>query len=154
MRAILAFLIFLGSATVVMALDAGEMFADAAEEARARDIGRQLRCLVCQNQSIFDSNSGLAKDLRVVVRERMVAGDTDAEVLGFVADRFGDYVLLRPRVSRQTYVLWATPIGLTVLAGVGLWGFYRGRKRLGPDPLELSDEDRKAARRILKEGQG
>ena len=88
------------------ALNPKEMFADTAMEARARDIGRGLRCMVCQNQSIFDSNAGLAEDLRILVRERMTAGDTDAQILAYIQDRYGDYVLLEPPVAGRTLVLW------------------------------------------------
>lgn len=133
------------------AVDGDEMFADPAREARAREVGRQLRCLVCQNQSIFDSNSGLAKDLRVLVRTRMDEGDTDSEILAFIADRYGDYVLLNPRVSVQTAVLWGAPIGALVL-GFGIaFGYLRARQT-PVRSAELSDADRAAARELLKEG--
>ena len=95
------------TAPAALALDADEMFKDPTKEERARDIGRQLRCMVCQNQSIFDSNSGLAKDLRVLVRERMEAGDEDGEVLSYISDRYGDYVLLEPRMDAKNAVLVA-----------------------------------------------
>lgn len=133
------------------AVDGDEMFADPAREARAREVGRQLRCLVCQNQSIFDSNSGLAKDLRVLVRTRMDEGDTDSEILTYIADRYGDYVLLNPRLSIQTAVLWGAPIGALVL-GFGIaFGYLRSRKPPARTS-ELSDADRAAAQEILKEG--
>lgn len=133
------------------AIDGDEMFADPAREARAREVGRQLRCLVCQNQSIFDSNSGLAKDLRVLVRTRMDEGDTDSEILTYIADRYGEYVLLNPRVSVQTAVLWGAPIGALVL-GFGIaFGYLRSRQTLVRS-AELSDADRAAAQEILKEG--
>lgn len=141
----------LGTPGAVMALDADEMFADPAQEARARDIGRQLRCLKCRNQSIFDSNAGIAKDLRVVVRERMVAGDSDAEILTYVADRFGDYVLLKPRVAAQTYVLWLAPIAFLLLGGGALWAYHNGRRPTLAH-AELSDAEQAEARRILDGG--
>ncbi len=109
------------------ALDASEMFDDPAKEARAREVGRSLRCMVCQNQSIFDSNASLAKDLRVVVRRRIDAGDTDDEILEFVAARYGDFVLLEPPVAARTYVLWAAPM-IFLLIGIGLFfAYHRGR---------------------------
>lgn len=139
------------SAAPVRAIDANEMFDDPAREARARDIGRELRCLVCQNQSIFDSNAGLARDLRIVVRERMDAGDSDAEVLAFVRERFGDYVLLNPPVTPQTYALWLAPVALLLL-GAGLFGSYlRGRSPETRDTVQMSDADLAEARRILGE---
>lgn len=89
---------------------------DAAQEERARGIGRELRCLVCQNQSIEDSDADLARDLRRIVREQVSSGRSDAEVVGFVHQRYGDFVLLRPRFSAATALLWATP-AVALLAG-------------------------------------
>ncbi|MCA0873783.1 cytochrome c-type biogenesis protein CcmH [Seohaeicola saemankumensis] len=131
------------------ALGAEEMFADPAQEARAREIGRQLRCLKCRNQSIFDSNAGLAKDLRVVVRERMEAGDTDQQILDYVHDRFGDYVLLKPPVNTNTYALWIAPFVLVLLGAGGAVVYMRQRPQPKP-ATELTDADREEARRILR----
>ncbi|PIE08689.1 MAG: cytochrome C biogenesis protein [Rhodobacterales bacterium] len=131
------------------ALDAAEMFDNPAEEARARAIGRKLRCLVCQNESIFDSNAGLARDLRVLVRERMAAGDSDAEVLAYIHDRYGDYVLLKPPLSARTYALWAAPVLFLLLGALGAYG-YRRRQARAPAAPALSDDDRRKAQRILK----
>ncbi|WP_404381678.1 cytochrome c-type biogenesis protein [Caenispirillum salinarum] len=99
-------------------------------ETRARDISKNLRCLVCQNQSIDDSEADLARDLRILVRERLVAGDSDDEVIAFVVDRYGDYVLLTPPVKGTTILLWAAPILLAGAAGAGAWVAVRsaGRK--------------------------
>ena len=142
-------LALLAGATPALALNPDEMFADPAKENRARDIGRQLRCLVCQNQSIFDSNAGLAYDLRVLVRERIDAGDTDRDVLRYVSGRYGDYVLLEPKMDAKNAVLWATPaLGLAVAVGIALL-YLRGRKR--PAAMSLSDEDRLAAQKLLRE---
>ena len=113
------------------AIEPGEMFEDPAQEARARDIGRELRCLVCRNQSIFDSNAGLARDLRALVRERMEAGDTDTQVLSFVAERYGDYVLLDPPVHGGTALLWAAPVAFLLIGG-GLAAVYLTRRRTAP----------------------
>jgi len=135
------------------ALDAAEMFEDPAKEARAREIGRQLRCLVCRNQSIFDSNATIAKDLRVVVRERMEAGESDAEILDYVRSRFGDYVLLNPRVSGQTLVLWGAPLALVLIAGIGVAAFLRSRR--GTHAVEeLNDEERAEAQALLGISEG
>jgi cytochrome c-type biogenesis protein CcmH len=87
-----------------------EMLPDPAQEARARDVGRELRCLVCQNQSIEDSEADLARDLRRLVRERIAAGDSNAAALDFIHDRYGDFVLLRPPVNAGTLLLWGTPL--------------------------------------------
>lgn len=133
------------------ALDADEMFADPVTEARARDIGRQLRCLKCRNQSIFDLNAGIAKDLRVAVRDRMVAGDTDEEIMAYVAERFGDYVLLKPRVASYTYLLWMAPFLFIGAGGVAVWGYHRDRRSRLVDSA-LTDADQKEAQRILDGG--
>ena len=138
---------------VTAALTADEMFADPAKEERAREVGRQLRCLVCQNQSIFDSNAGLAHQLRVVVRERIAAGDTDEEILSYVAERFGEYVLLEPRVGANTYILWLAPWVFAGLGGIAFLAYHRGRqRRRARSGVQLSEADRAAARRLLEKG--
>ena len=134
------------AAPEAVAIGPNEMFDDPKLEERAREIGRQLRCMVCQNQSIFDSNAGLAKDLRVLVRERITAGDTDKEVVDYVAARYGSYVRLKPPVNSHTYVLWIAP-ALILLFGVTMVFFYlRGRSVSGP----LSASDRETAQKILR----
>ncbi|MDU8929966.1 cytochrome c-type biogenesis protein [Alisedimentitalea sp. MJ-SS2] len=148
MRILLILTFWLASTLSVMAIGADEMFADPAEEARAREIGRQLRCLVCQNQSIFDSNAALAKDLRVVVRERMEAGDEDGAVLDYIASKYGDYVLLNPRVRGATIVLWAAPLGLLVFA-IGTVMLYHRRRLATRSPEKLTEAEREEARRLL-----
>jgi cytochrome c-type biogenesis protein CcmH len=109
-----------------------EVLADAQLEQRAREISAGLRCLVCQNQSIDDSDADLAKDLRVLVRERLVAGDSDEQVRQFLVDRYGEFVLLNPRVNNHTLLLWgAAPVLL--LAGLGsLWVLGRRRRAAAP----------------------
>lgn len=97
------------------AVEPDEMLKDPALEARARAISRELRCLVCQNQSIDDSNAGLAHDLRVLVRERLKAGDSDAQVMAFITARYGDFVLLRPPFKPTTYVLWLGPLAVFLM---------------------------------------
>jgi cytochrome c-type biogenesis protein CcmH len=122
-----ALLLALCLATPVLALSPDEILADPVLEQRARDISAGLRCLVCQNQSIDDSDADLAKDLRVLVRERLVAGDSDEAVRQYLVDRYGEYVLLNPRVNGHTLLLWiAAPVLL--LAGLGTL-FVVGRKR-------------------------
>ena len=96
--------------TPAHAVEPGEMLKDPALEARARKLSQELRCVVCQNQSIDDSNAPLAHDLRVIVRERLPAGDTDSQVLAFVEARYGEFVLLRPPFKPQTLLLWLTPL--------------------------------------------
>lgn len=110
------------------AVQPDEMLKDPVLEARGRAIGADLRCLVCQNQSIDDSDADLAHDLRLVVRQRLQAGDSDAAVKQYLVDRYGDYVLLTPPLKPATFVLWAGPVVMLVV-GLGLaWGLFRGRK--------------------------
>ena len=111
-----------------------EMLSNSGQEARARDISAGLRCLVCQNQSIDDSNASLAKDLRMIVRERIVAGDSDAQVTNYVVERYGNYVLLKPPFQADTALLWILPLALLALA-LGI-----AYKTLRQNP-QLSDED-------------
>jgi len=134
----------------VQAIDPDEMFTDLAQEERAREIGKQLRCLVCQNQSIFDSNAGLARDLRMVVRERITAGDNDDQIITFVAERFGDYVLLEPPIKQTTYALWAAPV-VFLIAALGLGAVYL-RRRQPVIEDGLSEAERAEAQRLLKGG--
>src|ERR1700739_582953 len=101
------------------AVQPGEIMSDPVKEARARDLSRELRCLVCQNQSIDDSEAPLAHDLRVIVRERLKAGDTDAQVMDFLVARYGEFVLLKPRLSWHTLALWGAPPA-TMLLGIAL----------------------------------
>ncbi|HXC29512.1 MAG TPA: cytochrome c-type biogenesis protein [Stellaceae bacterium] len=127
-----------------------EMLQDPALEARAREIGQELRCLVCRNQSIDDSDADLAHDLRVLVRQRLTAGDTNQQVIAYVVSRYGDFVLLKPPFKFDTYLLWLGP-GLVLLAG--LWGIGRYMRRqsgmAGPPPLS-PDEERRLSQ-ILEE---
>ena len=104
-----------------------EVMADPAKEARARDLSRELRCMVCQNQSIDDSEAPLARDIRLLVRERIAAGDSDAEVLDFLVARYGEFVLLKPRFERQTLALWLVPPFLLVGGAFVLWRQSRRR---------------------------
>lgn len=118
MRFLVLFLAFLVCvAASVQAVEPDEMLQNPALEARAREISRNLRCLVCQGEAIDDSNAGLAKDLRRLVRERLETGDTDEAVLAFVQARYGDFVLLKPPVSGKTLALWLVPL---LVLGAGL----------------------------------
>ena len=128
----------------------GEMLSDPALEARARAIGRGLRCLVCQNQSIDDSDADLARDLRRLVRERLVAGDSDAAAVEFVRARYGDYILLRPPVKPVTWLLWFGPAALLLVGGGLVAAFYRGRSAEPPADLD-ADERARLARLIADE---
>ncbi|HYE01440.1 MAG TPA: cytochrome c-type biogenesis protein [Alphaproteobacteria bacterium] len=130
------------------AVEPGEKLADPALEARARGISQHLRCLVCQNQSIDDSNAGLAKDLRVLVRERLTAGDTDEQVMDFVVQRYGSFVLLKPPFKPETYALWLGPAAILLVAGFGVAVFLRRRRTeavVESAPLTEAEKRRLAA---------
>jgi cytochrome c-type biogenesis protein CcmH len=112
-----------------MAVEPDEVLSDATLEARARALSKELRCMVCQNQSIDDSEAPLARDLRILVRERLQAGDSDRQVIDFLVARYGEFVLLRPRLSWHTAVLWLGPAGILL---VGACALFRARAPL-PD---------------------
>jgi cytochrome c-type biogenesis protein CcmH len=133
------------------AVEPGEMLKDPALEARARRLSQELRCVVCQNQSIDDSNAPLAHDLRVIVRERLAAGDSDAQVLAYVEARYGAFVLLRPRLTPQTVLLWTTP--LLLLAGAAAYLWHIRRRVAAPAPaVPLSAEEQRRLDQILRKG--
>jgi cytochrome c-type biogenesis protein CcmH len=121
-----------------------EMLADPALEARAEQVGGELRCLVCRNQSIEDSEADLAHDLRLLVRQRITAGDSNDRVIAYVRSRYGDFVLLRPPVEIGTVLLWGGPAVILALGGIALARFYRGREPPPTPPLD-ADEHRKLA---------
>ncbi|WP_026872576.1 cytochrome c-type biogenesis protein [Inquilinus limosus] len=131
------------------AIEPQEQLADPALEARARTISQELRCLVCQNESIDDSNADLARDLRRIVRERLTAGDTDDQVLGFITARYGDYVLLRPPLKPGTLVLWFGPVVL-LFAAIALLILRRRRRPAEAPPLS-PEESRRLARLLDEE---
>lgn len=112
-----------------LAVQPDEILPDAALEARARTISKQLRCLVCQGEDIDESGAGLARDLRLLVRERLVAGDSDADVLSFIQSRYGDYVLMRPPVAPRTWLLWLTPALVLLGGAAAVWRQLRRSRR-------------------------
>jgi cytochrome c-type biogenesis protein CcmH len=122
-----------------------ERLEDPALEARAREISREVRCQVCQNQSIDDSNAPLAADLRRVVRDRLKAGDTEAQVFTYLTQRYGDYVLLRPPLRIDTLVLWFGPLAALLIAGGLMFVALRRRARTAAAPLAPEEEQRLAA---------
>jgi cytochrome c-type biogenesis protein CcmH len=145
---LLAATLALGAALPAFAVQPDEVLADPALEARARAISVNLRCMVCQNQSIDDSDAELARDLRVLVRERLVAGDTDEEVYAFVVARYGEFVLLRPAFSGRNALLWAAPV-LILLAG---GAFLLVRRRTVRAPVKgLSAEEEARLADLLRE---
>lgn len=125
--AILAMMLWVGVLTPALAVNPDEILDDPVLEARARDISAGLRCLVCQNESIDSSNADLARDLRILVRERLVAGDSDDQVRAFMVARYGDFVLLRPPLKPETYVLWFGPGAILVLGALGVALYLRRR---------------------------
>jgi cytochrome c-type biogenesis protein CcmH len=150
----LAAALFLSLSVPAFAVQPDEVLKDPAMEARAREISKELRCLVCQNQSIDDSNAPLARDLRVLVRERLVAGDDDTSVLSYITARYGDYVLLRPPFKASTYVLWIGPVIILLLGALGAALFLRGRNRpvtTGDTEAPLTPEERKRLDKLLRE---
>lgn len=137
----------------VGAVEPDEILADATLESRARHLSAELRCLVCQNQSIDDSHAPLAKDLRLLVRERLTAGDSDDAVLDFIVARYGSFVLLKPPFGPETILLWTAP--LVLLAGIGAGILLRLRHRAVREAAAadtLSPEEREKLRKILKPG--
>jgi cytochrome c-type biogenesis protein CcmH len=144
--------VLLAAHGTVLAIQPDEVLSDPAMEARARALGKELRCLVCQNQSIDDSDADLARDLRVLLRQRLVAGDSDAQAKQFLVDRYGDYVLLNPPFKATTLVLWLGPAVLLVCALLGAVVFFR-RRNAGAAPAgdPLSEAEQKRLRRLLSE---
>lgn len=147
----LIFLLWL-FATPLYAVEPNEVLADPGLEARARSLSQELRCLVCRNESIDESNAEVARDLRLLVRERIMEGDADDEVLAFVVHRYGEYVLLNPRADGANLVLWsAGPVMLLIALGLG-FGYVRRRSRAqAPSFRALSEEEKQRLAQILKE---
>lgn len=132
------------------AVEPDEILDDPILEERARSISQQLRCLVCQNESIDSSNADVARDLRKIVRERLVAGETDDQIVTFVVGRYGDFVLLNPPLRSRTILLWATPIILFGLGGVLIFFFYRNMTaRGGISSDDLTDAEKEQLTRML-----
>ena len=148
----LAFIGFLwmGSLNGIKAVQPEEQLADPKLEARARNLSLDLRCLVCQNQSIDDSDAELARDLRVLVRERLISGDTDAQVLSYVVERYGEFVLLRPSFSARNLVLWGTPLLVLVIGGVTAL-LYSRRQSTVISGMALSPEEEERLNKLLDE---
>lgn len=140
MRALVLFLALL--ATQAWAVLPDEVLPDPALEARAREISKGIRCLVCQNESIDDSNADLARDLRLLVRERLVAGDTDEEVRDYLVARYGEFVLLQPRFNAGNAALWLTGPVLLLAGGIAAFVYIRRRRPSAPEGLTAEEEAR------------
>ena len=150
----ISFVLMMGlSAPVAHAVQPDEVMSDPAREARARDLSRELRCMVCQNQSIDDSDAPLARDLRLLVRERIASGDSDSQVIDFLVARYGEFVLLKPRLSPHTLVLWLLPPLALAGGGLALWFYSRRRANAGnptdPSLLHLTKEEEARLEHLL-----
>ncbi|MEM6761409.1 MAG: cytochrome c-type biogenesis protein [Pseudomonadota bacterium] len=138
------------SATVVWGANPSEQLQDPELEARARALGKELRCLVCQNQSIDASDAEVARDLRLLVRERISAGDTDEEVLTYLTDRYGPFVRLRPPVTVSTSALWVAPVVIVLLGGGAAFIYLRSRGKPASEG-PLSEDEEEALANLLAE---
>src|ERR1700686_4100319 len=153
---VVAFVCWVWSASPIHAVQPDEIMSDPVKESRARDLSRELRCMVCQNQSIDDSEAPLARDLRLLVRERIAAGDSDAQVIDFLVARYGEFVLLKPRLEPHTLLLWLLPPLALAGGGLALWmAGRRGAKSATADDLPLSkltaDEEARLERLMAPE---
>ncbi|AZO78328.1 MULTISPECIES: cytochrome c-type biogenesis protein [unclassified Bosea (in: a-proteobacteria)] len=151
MRAVLLLLVGLSAFSApAAAVQPDEVLKNPALEQRARGISSGLRCLVCQNQSIDDSDAPLAKDLRILVRERLTAGDSDGAVIDFVVARYGDFVLLRPPMNARTIALWAAPFLIVLSGAVFLW--RRRNRSVAPASAALTAEEQARLDELMKRG--
>ena len=150
-RALAALLAAVLLSLPALAVEPSEMLKDPVLEARARTIGRALRCVVCQNQSIDDSAAEVAHDMRRAVRERLTAGDSDAQVMAFMVARYGDYVLLKPPFKSDTWLLWLGGPLVLLLAGGALVIAARRRRPVAATPVPLSDAERARVESLLRE---
>ncbi|WP_374466142.1 cytochrome c-type biogenesis protein [Ferrovibrio sp.] len=151
-RCVLLLVLLLAAPVAAQHLD--DRLVDPAQELRARELSRELRCLVCQNQSIEDSNAPLARDLRRIVRERVVAGDSDQAILDYLVARYGEWVLLKPRFNLQNLLLWLGPALFLVIGGMVVFFLYR-RQRIAPAPAAapLDAEEQKRLAALLDDGE-
>ncbi|NIZ60778.1 cytochrome C biogenesis protein CcdA [Sedimentitalea sp. CY04] len=134
------------------AVEPDEVLDDPALEARARELSKDLRCLVCRNESIDESNAELARDLRILLRERLVSGDSDTEAMDFIVDRYGEYVLLRPTTSGANWLLWAAGPGMFILALIMSGLYVRGRSNAPKrNDTGLTDEEQARLKELLDE---
>ena len=157
MKKLLAFTLLIGvlSPAPLWAVQPDEMLANPKQEARARALSQELRCMVCQNESIDDSEAPLAHDLRVLVRERIKAGDTDAQIIDFLVARYGEFVLLKPRLSWHTAALWGLPPALLLFGAVLAFMTWTRRNRAAaPDDAMLGNIEQERLANILREGHG
>jgi cytochrome c-type biogenesis protein CcmH len=146
--ALLVLMLALGFAGTALAVKPDEMLADPALEARARALSEGLRCMVCQNQSIDESDADLARDLRILVRQRLVAGDADQQVMDYVVSRYGEFVLLKPRFDLRNALLWGTPAILLFAGAIFIVLSARSRR---PVSTALSSDEQAALDKMLRD---
>ena len=150
---ILAFAAAMMAGSPAYAVQPDEIMADPVKESRARELSKELRCMVCQNQSIDDSDAPLARDLRLLVRERISAGDSDSQVIDFLVVRYGEFVLLKPRFNPHTVLLWLLPPLVLMGGGIALWIYSERRRRAGHLDsnalMKLTPEEEKRLERLL-----
>jgi cytochrome c-type biogenesis protein CcmH len=143
----------LSTAAPALAVQPDEILPNAGLEARARNLSKELRCMVCQNQSIDDSDAPLARDLRLLVRERIATGETDSQVIDFLVARYGEFVLLKPRFTPHTLLLWLLPPLALIGGGLALWFYSRRRSNAGrtgdPSLLHLTEDEEARLERLL-----
>jgi cytochrome c-type biogenesis protein CcmH len=139
----------LAAAQPALAVQPDEVLSDANLEARARALSRELRCMVCQNQSIDDSDAPLAKDLRILVRERLTKGDSDEQVIDFLVSRYGEFVLLKPTFEWHTAILWLTPLIVLLAGAVAMFAAIRRRRVATQSPLPLDENEERQLREVL-----
>ncbi|WP_018701232.1 cytochrome c-type biogenesis protein [Amorphus coralli] len=150
LRSLAVLALALTLAAPVMAVQPDEVLDDPALEARARELSAELRCMVCQNESIDASNAPLARDIRILLRERLEAGDTNAEVLDYLVARYGEFVLLKPRFNASTLLLWLTAPLVLILGGIAAWVGVR-RRRTATDAAPLSAAEEAELERVLSD---
>ena len=143
--------LFLGFSGAALAVQPDEVLADKALEARARALSTELRCLVCQNQSIDDSNAPLARDLRLIVREKLVAGESEDAILAFLVARYGEFVLLKPRFTMATALLWLGPFLVLLAGGIGIVLLAR-RRRVAENSAPLSADEQARLDLLTRQG--
>ena len=151
MRMLLCILLVL-SAAPAAAVEPDEILADAVQEARARDISKELRCLVCQNQSIDDSDAKLARDLRLLVRERITKGDSNRQVIAYIVARYGDFVLLKPPFKATTWALWLGPPLVLIIGFLAVILWFRRRRSAAVEAQPLSDAEQARLGALLDDG--
>lgn len=146
---LLCFLLPLGHAQAVS--DPSELLSNPVQEARAEAIGQTLRCLVCQNESIEDSNADLARDIRTIIRQQVVAGQSNQQIIAYMVRRYGTFILLKPPFDPMTAFLWATPVIALVLGlSIAFFAVWRRRRRPSPGPVPLSEAERARLETLLR----